>query len=250
MRGVEAEARAEGELDLHPASARPEVENDAVRQDVVAAERPATLPDGGVEGFPADFGAGREADFRQHHSVAAETNALYPDFARYNVVDPGFDSVVRDRQTKPILAVGAAGRLLSARAFRPRDVVAGDELDRGMWGTCRAANFNSVASGGEERGEIEPGREQLIRRGGKSRDLLGVGRDFESRSRSRSIARAADGSKKGGQRFRDRDSGLGRVPDAVAVLAAQQEESLSQGPALRGSLLPAAAEGFVELDQS
>lgn len=47
-----------------------------IREDVAAIDLPASRFDRVVEGGAVDFGARRQADFRQHHAVAAKCDAL------------------------------------------------------------------------------------------------------------------------------------------------------------------------------
>src|SRR5215212_4851875 len=72
---VEAVARAELEAELRAAARGPEVQDDAVGENVVAVDGPARLRHRLIERLAVYVCAGRQPDLREQHPVAAVAHA-------------------------------------------------------------------------------------------------------------------------------------------------------------------------------
>src|SRR5947209_19536886 len=84
---VETVARAELEIEPSAAARGPEIDDEAVGQNVVAADRPARLLHRVFERGAVNVRAGRQSHLGEHHAVAAVPDALGLDAARHLLVD-------------------------------------------------------------------------------------------------------------------------------------------------------------------
>ena len=100
--GAEAEARFEGEREFGAAGAGPEVDDEAVGEDVVLIEFPSSRFHGLLERIAVDFGAGREADFGEQHAVATEADAFCDNVALDDVADVGGKFIELDGEAERV----------------------------------------------------------------------------------------------------------------------------------------------------
>ena len=100
--GVNTVARLEGEREFGAASARPEIEDDAIRKDVVLIDVPTGRGEGGIEGGAINVSTGRKTDFGEKHAVAAEADAPGFDGAMDDIADGGVFLVKGDGKFKGV----------------------------------------------------------------------------------------------------------------------------------------------------
>ena len=121
--GGHGEAGLEGKAESGAAGAGPEIEDYAVGLDFVALD---VIQGGGkgVEGGAIYIGAGREADFGEHHAVAAEANAFGSDGAEDGIADGGSGAIELDGVTQGF-GIAAADGGLDDGGIGPGEIVDG-----------------------------------------------------------------------------------------------------------------------------
>jgi hypothetical protein len=177
--GAEAEAGFEGEREFGATGAGPEVDDEAVGEDVVLVELPSGGFHGLFEGAAVDFGAGREADFGEKHAVAAEADAFGDDVALDGVADVGGEFVEVDGEAEGVGSGWLLMKIAANGGVGPGDVVVGEDLNGGVGGAGGAADFDVVRTRWDELREVDAdgGAENIGRGKFDGSGLLAVDED-------------------------------------------------------------------------